>query len=91
MPYIVVKHEESVLSRVSPNATLSWIDIGVSRCTEYRYAVTFETFRGADGCARMQGGKALLAGADDSRVAAMASVDDTPLRVAHNWGLGGVE
>ena len=57
MPYIVVKNEQSVLSRVSPNALLSWIDAGVSRATEYRYAVLFETCSGALKCAGMQGGE----------------------------------
>lgn len=57
MPYIVVNHEQSVLSRASPNALLSWIDLGVSRATDYRYAIIFETFSGADKCAKMQGGE----------------------------------
>ncbi len=57
MPYIVVKANESVLSRVSPDALLSWIDLGVSRATDYRYAVLFETCPGALKCAGMQGGE----------------------------------
>ncbi len=67
MPYIVVRNDgptghsgpeapRSVLSRVSPSALLSWVDIGVSRATEYRYAVVFETHYGALRCAEMQGG-----------------------------------
>ncbi len=69
MPYIVVRNDgptghsgpeapRSVLSRVSPDALLSWIDLGVSRATDYRYAITFETLYGASKCADMQGGRA---------------------------------
>ena len=65
MPYIVVRNE-SVLSRESPNALLSWIDLGVSRATEYRYAVLFETCSGALKCAGMQGGNVHRIGDWDS-------------------------
>jgi hypothetical protein len=65
MPYIVVKNENAVLSRVSPNALLSWVDIGVSRATDYRYAITFETWNGAWKCSRMQGGYPVGIGADE--------------------------
>lgn len=58
MPYIVVNRENAVLSRVSSDALLSWIDIGVSRATDYRYAITFDTYSGALKCAGMQGGAA---------------------------------
>jgi hypothetical protein len=68
MPYIVVRNDgptghsgpeapRSVLSRVSPDALLSWVDLGVSRATDYRYAITFETLYGALRCAEMQGGE----------------------------------
>ncbi len=58
MPYIVVrKNDESVLSRASPDALLTWLDVGVSRATDFRYAITFETFAGAARCASMQGGE----------------------------------
>ena len=58
MPYVVVNREQSVLSRVSPDALLSWVDVGVSRATDFRYAITFETLYGATMCAGMQGGEA---------------------------------
>ena len=91
MPYIVV-NREAVLSRASPDAVLTWIDLGVSRATDYRYAITFETEAGARMCARMQGGSAHRIGDwDDSQVAVVGGVDDTAYRVAHNWGLDGVE
>ena len=61
MPYIVV-NREAVLSRASPDAVLTWIDLGVSRATDYRYAITFDTFQGASKCARMQGGDVLHIG-----------------------------
>ncbi len=57
MHYIIVRnHDQSVLSRTSPDALLTWIDAGVSVGTDYRYAVTFETYAGAEKCAAMQGG-----------------------------------
>ena len=67
MPYIVVRRDELVLSRTEDRALLSWIDIGVSRATDYRYAITFETHEGALKCAGMQGG--------DVRSTAPAQVD----------------
>jgi hypothetical protein len=68
VPYIVVNCDgpaghsgpaapRSVLSRVSPDALLSWVDLGVSRATDYRYAVLFEKCSGALKCAGMQGGE----------------------------------
>lgn len=56
--YAVVRYDGSTLSRTSPTALLSWVDEGVTRATEYRYAVTFATYRGAAKCAAMQGGLA---------------------------------
>ena len=58
MPYVVVNREGSVLSHASPDALLSWIDAGVARATDFRYAITFETLYGATMCAGMQGGSA---------------------------------
>ncbi len=58
MPYIVVrKNDESVLSRTSPDALLTW-----ERGT--RDAITFETYSGASKCAQMQGGSVLRREAD---------------------------
>ncbi len=54
--YVVVNRDNSVLSRASPDALLTWIDAGVSVGTDYRYAITFETYAGAAKCAAMQGG-----------------------------------
>ncbi len=54
--YIVVNRDNSVLSRTSPDALLTWIDAGVTVGTDYRYAVMFETYAGALKCAGMQGG-----------------------------------
>jgi hypothetical protein len=88
MPYIVVKNDESVLSRVSPDALLSWIDLGVSRATEYRYAVLFETCSGALKCAGMQGGSVHQIGDWDAPT--MDRVDCAALRVACDRGLGGL-
>lgn len=59
--YIVVRNDEDVLSRPTPNGELVWLSLGVTRATEYRYAVTFETARGAGKCAYMYGGLAALA------------------------------
>lgn len=59
MTYVVVNRENALLSRVSPDALLSWVDVGVSRATDFRYAVTFETLYGATMCAGMQGGEAV--------------------------------
>ena len=56
MPYVVVNRENAVLSRASPDALLSWIDAGVARATDYRYAVLFETSSGARKCAGIYGG-----------------------------------
>ena len=81
MPYIVVKREQSVLSRVEPNALLTWEPFQGSGSPPPG-AITFETFSGADKCARMQGGEALLAGTDDSRVAAV------DWRKYPHWSLG---
>ncbi len=58
MKYVVVNRENALLSRVSPDALLSWVDVGVSRATDFRYAITFETLAGACKCAQMQGGEA---------------------------------
>lgn len=56
--YIVVRND-AVLSRTSKDALLSWLDAGVSHATDFRYAITFDTFSGAHKCAGMQGGTAL--------------------------------
>ena len=90
MPYIVVRNEQSVLSRVSPDALLSWLGGGVSKATDYRYAITFETFSGADKCARMQGGTAHRIGDWDTGVACMAGLDGLGSRLGTSWALSGV-
>ncbi len=84
MPYIVVRNDgptghsgpeapRSVLSRVSPDALLSWVDIGVSRATDYRYAVLFETCSGALKCAGIYGGEAHVVNAAAETAAAVVS------------------
>jgi len=55
--YTVVRCDGSVLSRTSPDALLSWVDEGVTRATDFRYAIIFSTYRGALKCAGMQGGE----------------------------------
>lgn len=55
MPYLVVKNDTSVLARTEPSAPLSWLDINVSEATDHRYAIIFDTFRGAALCAPMHG------------------------------------
>ncbi len=49
MPYIVVNREGLVLSRMAPNALLTWE-------RSAHHAITFETYSGALKCAGMQGG-----------------------------------
>lgn len=67
MPYVVVNREGSVLSRASPDALLSWIDLGVSRATDFRYAVLFETSSGAFKCAGIYDGRVMWVAAVGSR------------------------
>ncbi len=83
MPYIVTNRDERVLSRETPYALLSWLESGVSRCTDYRYAIVFETFHGASKCARMQGGAVHSIGAETG--AAATVVDFRPGAV---WRMG---
>lgn len=79
MPYVVVNREDSVLSRESPDALLSWIDAGVSRATDYRYAITFETNAGAVKCAGIYGGVAVP-------TSAVGRSDDTGYGVERDGG-----
>lgn len=93
MPYIVVKNEDAVLSRVSPDALLTWEPWKGSGSPPVG-AITFETFSGADKCARMQGGKVGLIDYWGSLVANVAEYGPLDYRMEHRRpvsGLVGVE
>ncbi len=90
MPYIVINANERLLSRETPYGLLSWLEGGVSRATDYRYAIVFETFQGASKCATMYGG--LPYRIESPASACVAGRDDSPYRLAkYRWPSGFVE
>lgn len=65
MTHLIVKNDERVLSRVTPQGELTWLDIDLSRCTDYRYAITFERRKAAETCAGMHGARVHIIGEYD--------------------------
>lgn len=53
--YAVIRNDESVLSQTRPGAPCTWLDYGVTLATDWRYAVLFDTRRGAEKSAFMNG------------------------------------
>jgi hypothetical protein len=67
--HIIVRNDERVLSRVTPHGPLEWLDIDVTRCTDYRYAITFDRHGAALKCAGMHGAEVHRIGEWDSEAA----------------------
>lgn len=40
--HIIVRNDTAVLSRATPHGPLVWLDLRLTECTEYRYAITFD-------------------------------------------------
>jgi hypothetical protein len=85
VPYIVVRNDEHVLCRPSPAGLPQWLTLAVSEATEHRYALTFDTFSGADKCAGMQGGNVHRIGDWDAEPPPVVRVD-APTRRVGNCG-----
>jgi hypothetical protein len=66
MTHLVVLNDSRVLSRLPFSLDLTWLDIDVSRCTDYRYALTFDRRDSAERCAGMHGAQVHIIGDYDA-------------------------
>lgn len=65
--FAIIRNDESVLSQPEPNGPWGWLGYGVTLATDWRYAVLFDTRRGAEMSAYMNGATVHVVGDYDAQ------------------------